>query len=114
MILGANKEDLAMSKPNSTLPLCLQGNSHVLSPQEALAYRQLKEVCEDNSLGEPDPTQWYLCIANPSDYKHWTEKPASEFVMVGYAKSGPAFRFLAFKIGVCAECVNTIDSITLN
>ena len=111
MIFGANKEDLAMSKSNSTLPLCLEGNSQVLSPQEASAYRQLKEVCEDSSLGEPDPTQWYLCIANPSDYNHWTKKPASEFVMVGYAKSGPAFRFLAFKIGVCAECVNTADSL---
>lgn len=111
MILGANKEDLAMSKPTSTLSLCPQGNSHVLSPQEALVYRQLKEVCEDGSLGEPAPTQWYLCIANPSDYKHWTKKLASEFVMVGYAKSGPAFRFLAFKIGVCVECVNTLDRL---
>ncbi len=55
MIFGANKEDLAMSKPNSTLPLCLQDNAHVLPPQEALVYRQLKEVCEDGSLGEPDP-----------------------------------------------------------
>ncbi len=29
----------------------------------------------------------------------------------GYAKSGPAFRFLAFKIGVCVECVNMLDRL---
>ena len=74
--------------------------------------RQLVEDCQQGSIKEPRPEKRYLCIGKPTDYRHYAEKSGEDLFVVGYAKRGADFRYLAHDLGVCLECFEDIRKAT--
>lgn len=74
-----------------------------LSRRQAEACSELQGVCEQGSLGKPDPKKPYLCIMR-NDCTHWPCMSGEKMAMAGYATGWNGFRFLCFNLGICLEC----------